>query len=225
MASAMVEDEAGKGGQVVPHRGARGAARRAQDLKLLPSLSPLDFVDLGLVEPEPATGEDARAASSTVETGHFLGNTRGCGLQLQRCVRDAFEQAYSSLAADLERATTGKASDLQLAIIDTWGLVLAPDDHDFLSRVGIFRILHQVLGNARAALAAIDDSEGQDQAAKKPAAGRGSRPTKPSPFPSRAPRRAARQQAVRVQQRLIKATLRVVHMLASQVVLKVGALS
>jgi hypothetical protein len=68
MASAMVEDEAGKGGQVVPHRGARGAARsgaarsgwRAQDLKLLPSLSPLDLVDLGLVEPEPATGEDAR---------------------------------------------------------------------------------------------------------------------------------------------------------------------
>ncbi len=97
----------------------------------------------------------------------------------------------------------------------------------FGSRVGILRILHQVLGNARAALAAIDDSEGQDQAAKKPAAGRGSRPTKPSPF-LRLARRAARQQAVRVQQRLIKATLRVVrstHMLASQVVLKVGALS
>jgi len=172
-----------------------------------PQLSPLDFADLGLVKESGVNGIEKKSSKIPGNgEGHFMSNTRGCGNVLERNMRDSFEQVYSILAADLERASMGDSVDLQLAIIGTWHLRLVPDDHEFLSRIGIFRILHQVLSNARQAFGPL---ELEQQAEFSPQ----------SAF------KIGRQMSLLLRQRVMKITLLVVHLLASQVVLHGGETS
>ncbi|GBG24024.1 E3 ubiquitin-protein ligase HERC2 [Hondaea fermentalgiana] len=170
-----------------------------------PEMSPLDFADSSTNPLSTggttsiatgATGEselrqnNSSAPPSTAEGMQFT-DTRGCGKELQNTVRASFEHLYSTLAADLERAAMGEDAALQLGIINAWNLVLSFHDHQFLSRIGIFRIFHQVLTSARAAISALDDEavEGEPNSLR-----------------------------LQAQHRIIKATLIIVHRLASQIV-------
>ena len=85
----------------------------------------------------------------STETSYYLGGLGGCGKHLQRDLREAFENLYGLLASGLSRATWAGDFDLQLAVLQSWGIVIQPDDHAFLSRVGIFRVLQTVLDEAR----------------------------------------------------------------------------
>jgi len=152
-----------------------------------PVLSVLDFEDLGLVQPA-STPSTSSASAFGLDSSHFLFDTRGCGKHLQEVVRDAFEQLYSTLAADLERSATAGSVNMQLGIINAWNISLAPDDHVFLSKVGIFRIFHQILTAARANLVSLES-----EPILNPALGH-------------------------QQQIIMKTTLQVVHILATQVV-------
>ncbi|RHZ03646.1 hypothetical protein DYB31_014542, partial [Aphanomyces astaci] len=86
---------------------------------------------------------------SSTGTSHYLEALGGVGSTLQRQVRDSWEQLYGHFAALLSRATWAKDSDLQLVVLQAWGIIITPDDHAFISRMGIFRILQTVLDEAR----------------------------------------------------------------------------
>ncbi|RHZ03606.1 hypothetical protein DYB37_012503 [Aphanomyces astaci] len=88
-------------------------------------------------------------SSGTGGTSHYLDALGGVGSTLQRQVRDSWEQLYGHFAALLSRATWAKDSDLQLVVLQAWGVIITPDDHAFISRMGIFRILQTVLDEAR----------------------------------------------------------------------------
>ncbi|EEY61198.1 HECT E3 ubiquitin ligase, putative [Phytophthora infestans T30-4] len=84
-------------------------------------------------------------ASST----YYLSGLGGCGKHLKSDLRDSFESLYGYLSASLSKATWAHDADLQLVILLAWGIIIQPDDHSFLSRVGIFRVLQTVLDEAR----------------------------------------------------------------------------
>ncbi|CAI5731161.1 unnamed protein product [Hyaloperonospora brassicae] len=95
------------------------------------------------VVPAPTT------AQATSELPYYLSGLGGCGKHLKNDLRDSFESLYGYLCASLSKATWAHDADLQLVILSAWGIIIQPDDHSFLSRVGIFRVLQTVLDEAR----------------------------------------------------------------------------
>ncbi|RHY28374.1 hypothetical protein DYB32_006025 [Aphanomyces invadans] len=89
---------------------------------------------------------------------HYLDALGGAGTALHRQVRESWEQLYGNLAALLSRATWAKDHDVQLVVLQAWGVIITPDDHAFISRVGIFRTLQTVLDEARSSAASSSDN-------------------------------------------------------------------
>ncbi|CAK4097281.1 unnamed protein product [Aphanomyces euteiches] len=87
--------------------------------------------------------------SSTARHGHYLDGLGAVGTVLHRQVRESWEQLYGHLGALLSRSTWAKDYELQLIALQAWGVIINPEDHAFISRVGIFRILQTVLDEAR----------------------------------------------------------------------------
>lgn len=134
-------------------------------------------------------------ASDVVETAHYLSGLGGCGKHLKNDLRESFENLYGYLCGALSRATWAKDSDLQLVILLAWGMIIQPDDHAFLSRVGIFRVLQTVLDEARGSNDGTVDGAGS-------------------------PTRNAideRSMLVESKKKIVQAALKVVHLLAAQV--------
>ncbi|KAI9987454.1 hypothetical protein PInf_023493 [Phytophthora infestans] len=105
-----------------------------------------DFGDFGAsVVPAPSVLSQA----NTTESTYYLSGLGGCGKHLKSDLRDSFESLYGYLSASLSKATWAHDADLQLVILLAWGIIIQPDDHSFLSRVGIFRVLQTVLDEAR----------------------------------------------------------------------------
>ncbi|KDO27055.1 hypothetical protein SPRG_07766 [Saprolegnia parasitica CBS 223.65] len=90
-----------------------------------------------------------KTALQKLRMHHFDHGIHGCGRVLHGHVKDAWEALYAHLASTLSRATWAKDADLQLVVLQAWGVLITPDDHAFVSRVGIFRILQTVLDEAR----------------------------------------------------------------------------
>lgn len=134
--------------------------------------------------------------SSQVDSSHFLSGLGGCGKHLKQDLREAFESLYSYLCASLSRATWARDTDLQLVILQAWGIIIQPDDHAFLSRVGIFRVLQTVLDEARGS----SDPHSLDGSSTSP----------PGTLDERA-------LAMEAKKKVVQATLKVVHLLAAQV--------
>ncbi|UIZ29691.1 hypothetical protein KXD40_002911 [Peronospora effusa] len=86
---------------------------------------------------------------ATTESSYYLSGLGGCGKHLNNDLRASFESLYGYLSASLSTATWARDADLQLVILLAWGIIIQPDDHSFLSRVGIFRVLQTVLDQAR----------------------------------------------------------------------------
>nr|CCA19532.1 HECT E3 ubiquitin ligase putative [Albugo laibachii Nc14] len=92
-----------------------------------------------------------QSASQHVPSAYYGHDLCGSGRRLMQDLQDSFEALYGSLCANLSRATWAKDTDLQLVILQAWGMIVRPEDHAFLSRVGIFRVLQTVLDEARTA--------------------------------------------------------------------------
>ncbi|TYZ67026.1 hypothetical protein PybrP1_011696 [[Pythium] brassicae (nom. inval.)] len=135
-------------------------------------------------------------SASLVDSSHFLSGLGGCGKHLKQDLRESFESLYSYLCASLSRATWARDTDLQLVILQAWGIIIQPDDHAFLSRVGIFRVLQTVLDEARGS----SDPHALDGASVSP----------PGTLDERA-------LAAEAKKKVVQATLKVVHLLAAQV--------
>ncbi|OWZ20853.1 HECT E3 ubiquitin ligase [Phytophthora megakarya] len=105
-----------------------------------------DFGDFSagvIPTPSPST------QTNHTELSYYLSGLGGCGKHLKNDLRDSFESLYGYLSASLSKATWAHDADLQLVILLAWGIIIQPDDHSFLSRVGIFRVLQTVLDEAR----------------------------------------------------------------------------
>ncbi|KAF1772112.1 Ubiquitin-associated domain [Phytophthora cactorum] len=87
----------------------------------------------------------ASTQASTTESSYYLNGLGGCGKHLKNDLRDSFESLYGYL---------------------TWGIIIQPDDHSFLSRVGIFRVLQTVLDEAQ--LPGRDAAESRDMVVDAP---------------------------------------------------------
>lgn len=135
--------------------------------------------------------------TSFVDSSHFLSGLGGCGKHLKQDLRESFESLYSYLCASLSRATWARDTDLQLVILQAWGIIIQPDDHAFLSRVGIFRVLQTVLDEARGS--------------SDPHALEGGATVSPPGTLD------ARTLAAESKKKVVQATLKVVHLLAAQV--------
>lgn len=133
---------------------------------------------------------------SQVDSSHYLSGLGGCGKHLKNDLRESFESLYSYLCASLSRATWARDSDLQLVILQAWGIIIQPDDHAFLSRVGIFRVLQTVLDEARGS----SESHSLEGSSVPP----------PGTLDERA-------LAIEGKKKMVQATLKVVHLLAAQV--------
>lgn len=133
---------------------------------------------------------------SQVDSSHYLSGLGGCGKHLKNDLRESFESLYSFLCASLSRATWARDSDLQLVILQAWGIIIQPDDHAFLSRVGIFRVLQTVLDEARGS--------------SEPHSLEGFSVAPPGTLDERA-------LAIEAKKKMVQATLKVVHLLAAQV--------
>jgi hypothetical protein len=130
--------------------------------------------------------------------GYYLDNLEGCGLDLGLAVRSAFERLYEQLAQLLQRAVCTGDLETTLVVLQTWGLVIQPEDHNFLSRVGIFRTLQTVLDGVR-------PSPDEFFLVGPPAEGR-------------APALACGEKmAAQARNRVVRCALTVVHLLATQV--------
>ncbi|TMW58661.1 hypothetical protein Poli38472_010220 [Pythium oligandrum] len=137
---------------------------------------------------ETTDGSETNLSGSTTDSNHYLSGLGGCGKYLKNDLHDAFEALYSYLSASLSKATWAHDVDLQLVILEAWGIIIQPDDHAFLSRVGVFRVLQTVLDEARSADTTNDVMN---------------------------PEERTRSQDSR--RRVVQATLKVVHLLAAQV--------
>ncbi|CEG36584.1 hect e3 ubiquitin [Plasmopara halstedii] len=91
----------------------------------------------------------ASAQTNSMDLSYYLSGLGGCGKHLRNDLRTSFESLYGYLSATLSKATWAHDTDLQLVILLAWGIIIQPDDHSFLSRVGIFRVLQTVLDEAR----------------------------------------------------------------------------
>ncbi|KAG1701156.1 hypothetical protein DVH05_011392 [Phytophthora capsici] len=107
----------------------------------------------------------ASTQGGTTESTYYLSGLGGCGKHLKNDLRDSFELLYGYLSASLSKATWAHDADLQLVILLAWGIIIQPDDHSFLSRVGIFRVLQTVLDEARGSsdMALSETSTGQSR--------------------------------------------------------------
>uniref|UniRef100_M4C5C4 HECT-type E3 ubiquitin transferase n=1 Tax=Hyaloperonospora arabidopsidis (strain Emoy2) TaxID=559515 RepID=M4C5C4_HYAAE len=145
----------------------------------------------------PATVVSAATTSqATRELSYYLSGLGGCGKHLKNDLKDSFESLYGYLCASLSKATWAHDADLQLVILLAWGIIIQPDDHSFLSRVGIFRVLQTVLDEARGS-SDLTSTEGTADISR----------TSPD-------------DAVLIaedKKRIVQAALKVVHLLAAQV--------
>ncbi|CAM9859111.1 unnamed protein product, partial [Phaeothamnion confervicola] len=131
----------------------------------------------------------------------------GSAGEVAAATRVACERVLETLARQLQRAVWAGDADAQLVLLRTWGLVIRPRDHLFLSRVGIFRTLQLVIEEARAAL------ERLARARTAADAGVGAR------------RPPGLQGPAGATTRVVRAALKVVHLLAAQVAYTDGSFS
>lgn len=143
-----------------------------------------------------ATSFAASHSSGIIATAHYLSGLGGCGKHLKNDLREAFENLYGYLCGALSRATWAKDADLQLVILLSWGIIIEPDDHAFLSRAGIFRVLQTVL----------DEARGSNDGSMETAAG--------SPSKNAIDERSMQAES---KKKIVQAALKVVHLLAAQV--------
>ena len=201
-------------------RAAPGAARRPGAVPAryhLPSVSELGALGGGL-----SSGAAARLAAppeggyprgpQEYPPGHLLHGSACAGRWALRRARASLEDALEAAARRMQRSlwgSAGSAADLGCALTALWTSRVSAEEHALLSRLGVFRILQQVLDENRleqnaAAQAALAAAEGEGAGG-----GEGC-----SAADAEALRLCMASAACR---RLVQGSLRLVHLLATQI--------
>ena len=81
--------------------------------------------------------------------GHYLDGISGVSNQLVTQLQSSFESVFDAITQHLARCTWAGDRDGQLVSLVAWGGLIKPDDHYFLNRISIFRVLQTVLDDAR----------------------------------------------------------------------------
>jgi hypothetical protein len=158
--------------------------------------------------------------------GHYLDGLQGASDTILSHLKVAFESVYEMITQHLAVSTLAGDVSSQACSLSAWSIVVKAEDHDFLNRIGIFRVLQSVLYNSRAVTAAIASKHPLDYAQKLSDA----EPLKVnldlvSRFRAHPSGIYAVQFLVGSQKRLSHLVLSIVHWLASQVALKKNASS
>ena len=101
-----------------------------------------------------SAGRDAAGMTA----GHYADGLEGGTSALLNELREAFERVYEFISQLLSRATWAGDRDAQCLALAAWSIRICPEDHSFLNRVGIFRILQTVLDDTRTTLQQITTS-------------------------------------------------------------------
>jgi len=139
---------------------------------------------------------DEAAQSRRSVCGHYSDGLCGVDSRAMQEVKNSFEKLYESVAQLLSRCTWANNRDGQCIALCTWMyLRVKPEDHTFLNRIGIFRVLQTVLDCARSSAKAIAAEKAEEST--------------PDSF--------VIQHSKSTNKRLSQLALQVVHSLASQV--------
>jgi hypothetical protein len=131
--------------------------------------------------------------------GHFGDSLQGACVKFLCELRQSFETLFELITQLLHRCTWAGDRDGQCVSLSAWDITIIPEDHAFLNRIGIFRVLQTVLDDTRSflvsntetALNATDDDKQSGV--------------------------YAREMAVSASKRLTQLALKIVHTLASQI--------
>lgn len=140
------------------------------------------------------SGNSSFQDSDVSSNGHYSGGLKGLCSSLLSHLKVSFESAYEFISQLITKCTWSGDRDGQCIALSAWGLKILPDDHIFINRVGIFRILQTVLDDVRTSMSQEESIIGGKQG---------------GPF--------AKEMKSDSNQRLAQMVLKVVHSLASQV--------
>jgi hypothetical protein len=84
--------------------------------------------------------------------GHFNDSLLSVSNELMVQLRHSFEGVYELITQLIQRSTWSGDRDGQCIALSAWSIPIIPEDHAFLNRIGIFRVLQTVLDGARASM-------------------------------------------------------------------------
>ena len=85
-------------------------------------------------------------------SGHFSDELQGASMKFHIELRQSFESLYELVTHILHRCTWAGDRDGQCVALSAWDITVLPNDHAFLNRIGIFRLLQTVLDDTRSFL-------------------------------------------------------------------------
>lgn len=84
--------------------------------------------------------------------GHFNDSLLSVSKEFMVQLRQSFEGVYELITQLIQRSTWSGDRDGQCIALSSWSIPIIPEDHAFLNRIGIFRVLQTVLDGARASI-------------------------------------------------------------------------
>lgn len=92
-------------------------------------------------------------------SGHYSDGLQGANATLLGDLKISFESIFEFITQLLSRCTWAGDRDGQCISLACWGIRIKPDDHVFLNRAGIFRVLQTVLDDARTSMALVSSEK------------------------------------------------------------------
>ena len=153
------------------------------------------------------------------EDGHYTIGLKAVNSTILSELSRSFEGLYSFIAQLLQRSAWGSQRSIQAVALACWGISVDVEDHLFLNRIGIFRILHSVLEDTRSSAEWVQAMVADAAAA---AGGKGSESTV-----TIVDRYAqySREMLLQQDKKLAYLVIKIVHSLASQVAYSIDAKS
>ena len=96
-----------------------------------------------------------------VQASHFMDEFQISGWEARMNVKRAFDALYMRLGKELEAATSSNDMDLQLVVLNSWGLRMKPEDHALLLQVRLFDNLHTILAQPEDVFILEDGNENE----------------------------------------------------------------
>lgn len=129
---------------------------------LLPSI--YGCLDLPKAKPGSSSSPLASVVKKVDKNwGHITCNLSGNDSKSLTELRLSFESLFETLTNLLQRCTWAGDKDGQCVLLNTWDILIKPEDHAFLNRIGIFRVLQMVLDDVRSSSAQIEDALRNDK--------------------------------------------------------------
>ncbi|CAM9219760.1 unnamed protein product [Ectocarpus fasciculatus] len=125
----------------------------------------------GIIPPSPAftisstqashsIGARSNATSEDGNFGYYGEGLTGCSFEIFQELRSSIESLYDFITRFLERCTWGSDKKGQCTALACWNIHVKPEDHQFLNRCGVFKVLQSVLNDCRSA--SEDNAEGEE---------------------------------------------------------------